>query len=72
MDSALDCACAKLLAGRSFKFELAKQRFYTALELRVVCDGICKMRAPDFLSLFRAERGHEKVLPVVHRARAHA
>ena len=29
------------------------------------------MRAPHFLSLLCAERGHEKVSPVVHWARAH-
>ena len=64
--------CEKLRATRPFKFELAEQRFDTAHELRVVCDGICKVRAPDILSLVRAERGHEKVPQVVHRARAHA
>ena len=64
--------CAKLRAERSFKFELPEQRFDTALELRVVCDDICKMRTPYFLCFLRAERSHQKVPPVVHRARAHA
>ena len=64
--------CAKLRAVRTLKFELAKQRFYTTLELCVVCDNISDMRVPDFLSFFRAERNHEKVPSVVHRARAHA
>ena len=64
--------CAKLRAKRSFKFELAQQRFDIALELRVVCDGICEVRAPNFLSLLRAERDYKKIPPVVHRARANA
>ena len=40
--------CAKLRAERSLKFELAEQRFDTALKLRIVCDDICEVRAPSF------------------------
>ena len=47
--------CAKLRAELAFKLEGAEQRFDTALELRVVCDGICEVRAPNFRSFFRAE-----------------
>ena len=72
MLSTPDCACAKLRAERTFELESAEQRFDTALELRVVCDGICEVRAPNFFSFLCAERSHEKVLLVVHRARAHA
>ena len=63
---------AKLRAERTFDLEGAEQRFDTALELRVVCDGICEVRAPNMFSFLRAERCHEKLPPVVHRARAHA
>ena len=64
--------CAKVRAERAFELEGAEQRFDTALELRLVCDYICEVRAPNFLSFLRAERSHEKVPPVVHRVRAHA
>ena len=64
--------CAKLRAERTFKLEGTEQRFDTALELRVVCDGICEVRAPNILSFLRAERSHEKVPSGVHRTRAHA
>ena len=63
---------AKLRAERPIEFELAEQRFNAALDLRVVCDVICEVLAPYFLCFLRAERSHEKVPPVVHRARAHA
>ena len=64
--------CAKLRADRTFELEGAEQRFHTAFELRLVCDGICEVRAPNFLSFLRAKRSHEKVPPVVYRTRANA
>ena len=64
--------CAKLHAERFFKFKLTKQRFDSARELRVVSDGMCEVLAPYFLCFLRAERSHQKVSPVVHRARTHA
>ena len=72
IDSAPDCACAKLRAKRTFEFEFAEQRFDAALELLVIGDGVCEVRAPYSLCFLRAEQSYVKVPSMVHGARAHA